>query len=444
MNEGPLHDYGTPHIEPAAMETKSPGHGAEPSAALVVEEAQMVTSVPHLEVHEAADHALLEKLPTPEDVAGCDEICKRMMFLLEGWKISDRMASGGPINPPSILKVSMAGDGEGSKSVETKEEKGKGCRQKRPSHTLCSPFTDPLRKKRTMSVSDATETPPCFDPSKPLPIEDVKAVMEFCIGWKNEISAEVQLESCSVGADFFYKLIDHTEWISSRHLDMATFLFRKRQLTHPLVFGTQWTTADCCLQQFLEPVKVTGKPRGAKKAAASKISELTPSKLNNIHHYVRGTWQHGYGQAWTKVRKVYFPYNLKGAHWVAIELDFVNHTATVYDSYSDFTAKKKLVGLLRPISETLARVLFEMQFYEGSELEEVKQRGLQMSSFTPFSVCTIGDVPQQRDGASCGIMTVKFLEHLSAGISLTTIDPLKSKYYRLKLAIEGLRGEAYV
>ncbi|KAL6289536.1 hypothetical protein ACE6H2_007046 [Prunus campanulata] len=86
MNEGPLHDYGTPHIEPAAMETKSPGHGAEPSAALVVEEAQMVTSVPHLEVHEAADHALLEKLPTPEDVAGCDEICKRMMFLLEGWK----------------------------------------------------------------------------------------------------------------------------------------------------------------------------------------------------------------------------------------------------------------------------------------------------------------------------------------------------------------------
>ena len=153
-----------------------------------------------------------------------------------------------------------------------------------------------------------------------------------------------------------------------------------------------------CLQQFLEPVKATGKTRGAKKAAASKISELTPSKLNNIHHYVRGTWQHGYGQAWTKVRKVYFPYNLKGAHWVAIELDFVNHTATVYDSYSDFTAKKKLVGLLRPISETLARVLFEMQFYEGSELEEVKQRGLQMSSFTPFSVCTIGDVPQQRDG----------------------------------------------
>ncbi|VVA31431.1 PREDICTED: LOC109948410, partial [Prunus dulcis] len=40
--------------------------------------------------------------------------------------------------------------------------------------------------------------------------------------------AEVQLESFSVGADFFYKLFDETEWISSRHLDMATFLIRKK------------------------------------------------------------------------------------------------------------------------------------------------------------------------------------------------------------------------
>ncbi|VVA37613.1 PREDICTED: LOC109948410, partial [Prunus dulcis] len=60
--------------------------------------------------------------------------------------------------------------------------------------------------------------------------------------------AEVQLESFSVGADFFYRLVDETEWMSSRHLDMATFLIRKRQLSHPLVLGTDWTTADCCLQ----------------------------------------------------------------------------------------------------------------------------------------------------------------------------------------------------
>ncbi|KAI5342878.1 hypothetical protein L3X38_010754 [Prunus dulcis] len=46
-------------------------------------------------------------------------------------------------------------------------------------------------------------------------------------------------------------------------------------------------------------------------------------------------------------------------------------------------------------------------------------------------------MPQQRDGTSCGIMTFKFIEHLSAGISVDKVDPLKIKYYLLKLAIEG-------
>ncbi|CAL8164340.1 unnamed protein product [Prunus armeniaca] len=446
MNEGgdnelsPLHDNVTPPTKSAAMATQVPSDGAEPSAA-------MVTPVPDLQVHEAAAHAQSEKLPTPEDVAGCDEICQRLMFLLEDWKIADRVPSGGPMNPPSIPTISMAADEEGSLSVEKKEVEGKGCRQKRPAQTLLSPFTDPLRKKRTMSVSDATATPPCFDPSKPLPIEDVKAVIDFCTAWKNDISVQVQLEAFSVGADFFYKLIDETAWISSRHLEMATFLIRKRQLSHPLLFGTDWTTADYALEQFLEPLKATGKTHGSKKAAASNTSDLPANKLKNVHHFVHGTWQHGYAQAWKKVRRVYFPYNLRESHWVAIEIDFVRHTATVYDSYVDYTKSSKLVTLLQPVSDTLARVLYNMKFYEDSEVEEVKQKGLQMLRFTPFSVCVIGGVPQQRDGCnfptywphstSCGIMTVQFIEHLSAGLSVHKIDPSKIKYYRLKLAIEG-------
>ena len=153
-----------------------------------------------------------------------------------------------------------------------------------------------------------------------------------------------------------------------------------------------------CLPQFLEPVKPTAKKRGSKKAAASNTIDLPPSKLNNIHHYVRSMWQHGYGQVWKKVQKVYFPYNLQGSHWVAIEIDFVRHTATVYDSYVDFTKRSKLVTLLHPISDTLARVLYDMHFYDDSEVDEVKQNGLTMSMYTPFSVCSIADVPQQRDG----------------------------------------------
>ncbi|BBN67244.1 hypothetical protein Prudu_21S000100 [Prunus dulcis] len=262
-----------------------------------------------------------------------------------------------------------------------------GCRQKRPAQTLLSPFTDPLRKKRTMTVSAATATPPCFDPSNPCPLK----------------IAEVQLESFSVGADFFYRLVDETEWMSSRHLDMATFLIRKRQLSHPLVFGTDWTTAD----SISRAVQTTARKRGSKKAAASNTVDLPPSKLKNTSLC-----------AWYVATRVCpsLDKSPEGSHWVAIEIDFVRHTATVYDSYVDFTKRSKLVTLLHPISDTLARVLFDMHFYDDSEVEEVKQKGLTMSMYTPFSVCSIADVPQQRDGASCGILTVKFIEHLSAGI----------------------------
>ncbi|CAL8167887.1 unnamed protein product [Prunus armeniaca] len=399
MNEGgnndmsPLHEYVSPPIEPAAMEAQVPGDGAEPFASMVVQEAEMVTSVPHIQVHEAAEQAEFEKLPTPEDVAGCNEICKRLLFLLEDWEITDSMLSGGLMNPPSIPKVSVAGDKEGSASVEKQEVEGKGCRKKCLVQTLLSPFIDPLRKKRTTTVSDAAATPPCFNPTKPLPIEDVKAVIEFCTTWKNDISAEVQLESCSMGPEFFYKLIDAIEWIGSR------------------------------------PVKGPTKKRGSKKVAASNTVDLPPSNLNNIHHYVHGTWQHGYGQAWTKVWKVYFLYNLQGSHWVAIEIDFVRHTATAYDSYIAFTSTSKLVKYLHPISDTLPRVLYEVHFYDTSEVQEVKQKGMKMSTFTPFTVCSIGDVPQQRDATSCGILTVKFIEYLSASISLDKVDHLKIKYY---------------
>ncbi|KAI5330675.1 hypothetical protein L3X38_020801 [Prunus dulcis] len=93
---------------------------------MVVEEAKMAASVPHLEVHEVADLAQSEKLPIPEDVAGCDEICQRVMKLLEDWKITKSMPSGGLMNPPSLPTVTMAGDEEGSSSVDKKKWKVKG------------------------------------------------------------------------------------------------------------------------------------------------------------------------------------------------------------------------------------------------------------------------------------------------------------------------------
>ncbi|CAL2244560.1 unnamed protein product [Prunus armeniaca] len=417
MNEGgdnymsPLHEYVTPMTQLPAMEAQVPDDGDEACAAMEVQEAEMAALIPHIQVQQEADQPQFEK-PQSEELPTAKNV------------------DGGEMIPHIIPNVIVRGDDEGSGSVQTDVVEGKRCRKKQPAQTLLSPFTDPSKKKRVMTGSDEEATLPCFDPTKPLPIEDVKAVLEFCTRWKNDISAEVQLESSAVGPYFFYKLVDDMEWISSRcghnlyfnfqHLDMAMFLIRKRQLSHPSIFGSDWTIADYCLQQFLEPVKAPPKKQRSRKATAPKTVDLPPSYEKKIHHFVHGSY------------------------WVAIELDFVRHTVTVYDSCISFTSKSKLVKFLKPISKTLARVLYEMRFYEDSEVEEVKQKGMTMLTFTPFSVCSIGDVPQQRDGAACGIMTVKFIEHLSGDISLDKVDPSKTKYYRLKLAIECLRGKAYI
>ncbi|CAL8992092.1 unnamed protein product [Prunus brigantina] len=53
---------------------------------------------------------------------------------------------------------------------------------------------------------------------------------------------------------------------------------------------------------------------------------------------------------------------------------------------------------MEPITQTLAKVLYDMRFYEKSEVEAVKRKGIDMSTFNPFTICRISDVPQQSDG----------------------------------------------
>ncbi|CAL9000228.1 unnamed protein product [Prunus brigantina] len=295
----------------------------------------------------------------------------------------------------SINLVGDEGDKEANATVQKPDAEGKGCRLKRPAKTLLSPFTDPSRKKRPATGFHAQTPEAHFDPTKPVAMDDVKAMIQVCKAWKSDISAELELEPFVVGTDFFYKLVDETAWMSSR--------------------------------PFTPPIA----KRVTRKQLASRTVDPLPNYLRNIHHFVYGSWQHGYAQAWTKVRKVYLPYNVRQSHWVAVEIDFVRHTATVYDSYTVFTSNTMLVRHMEPITHTLAKVLYDMRFYEKLEVEAVKRKGIDMSTFNPFTICRISDVPQQSDGTSCGIMTVN------------TIDPAKFGYYRLKLAIEAFRGEAY-
>ncbi|KAI5323796.1 hypothetical protein L3X38_032868 [Prunus dulcis] len=61
MNEGGdngmslLHEYVSLPTESAAMEAKVPDDGVEPSATMVVQEAEMAASIPHIQVHESVE-----------------------------------------------------------------------------------------------------------------------------------------------------------------------------------------------------------------------------------------------------------------------------------------------------------------------------------------------------------------------------------------------------
>ncbi|CAL2239060.1 unnamed protein product [Prunus armeniaca] len=140
INEGddndmsPLHEYITLITEPTKMEAQVSGDGAKAYAAMQVQEAEIGTS---------------------------------------DWKNSDIKALRGQMNPPIITNVTVAGDEaikKGSATVEKQDMEGKWGRTKWPTTTLLSPFTDPLRKKRMITISDVDATPPCFDPTNPCPL----------------------------------------------------------------------------------------------------------------------------------------------------------------------------------------------------------------------------------------------------------------------------------
>lgn len=189
------------HIQGAKREAEVPADIVEGFPAMEVEAAEIDTSVCDKQVHQQPHKVPTSEdvkvpsledplIPSPEDREGYRVICKTMLNLLEDWNKKEIQGVGRKARPPmetSINLVGDEGDKEANATVQKPDAEGKGCRLKRRAKTLLSPFTDPSRKKRPTTGFHAQTPEARFDPTQPVAMDDVKAMIQVCKAWKSDI-----------------------------------------------------------------------------------------------------------------------------------------------------------------------------------------------------------------------------------------------------------------
>lgn len=204
--EAPVCGDGVEHFpasdqQGAPREPEVPADRVEPFPAMEVIDTEIETSVRERQVDQqphkvpTAEDVKLPSvedalLPTPEDGNGYRVICKTMLHLLQDWKKTEIEGVGCKVRPPMKCNISLVGDegdNEATATVRKPDAEGKGCRLKRAATPLLSPFTDPSRKKRKVTDLHAQTPQPRFDPTKPVAMDDVKAIIQLCRAWKTDI-----------------------------------------------------------------------------------------------------------------------------------------------------------------------------------------------------------------------------------------------------------------
>ncbi|XP_016652625.1 PREDICTED: uncharacterized protein LOC103343679 [Prunus mume] len=145
------------------------------------------------------------------------------------------------------------------------------------------------------------------------------------------------------------------------------------------------------------------------------------------------------GLDWQNTYKVYVPCMLqKYKHWVALEIDLIQCEIKVYDSMVSLIPDQSLKEELGPLSITIPNLLHTLDFYE----EGVYANECTRDWWCPWPIHRV-DVPQQANQGDCGMFVLKYIELLSAEIPLATCTSQNMPFFRLKLAAEIARGDAY-
>ncbi|CAL2238568.1 unnamed protein product [Prunus armeniaca] len=265
-----------------------------------------------------------------------------------------------------------------------------------------------------------------LDPMKEIPHDDMVKLLKLCWEWRHNPNLVMQFGNVEAEIEVFASLVKADGWLKGDHIDLGLYLIRKRQQELEEVEISDWTTTD----NHIHTCFADNKRR--KEQVGWKIRN---SLLNVVNGKVPTC-----GMDWQNAYKVYAPCMLtKYKHWVVVMIDLVNCEIKVYNSIVSRIPDEILKEELAPLSITIPNLLNTIDFYE----EGVYANDCSQNWWCPWPIERV-DVPQQSNQGDCGMFVLKYIKLLSAEIPLATCTSQNMPFFRLKLAAEILRGDAYM
>ncbi|CAL8162340.1 unnamed protein product [Prunus armeniaca] len=269
-----------------------------------------------------------------------------------------------------------------------------------------------------------------LDPMKAIPHDDMVKLLKLCSEWRHNPNLVMQFGNVEAEIEFFASLVKADGWLKGDHIDLGLYLIRKRQQQLEEVEISDWTTTDVFFMNHIHTCFADNKRK--KEQVGWKIRT---SLVNVVNGKVPAC-----GLDWQNTYKVYVPCMLqKYKHWVALEIDLIQCEIKVYDSMVSLIPDQSLKEELGPLSITIPNLLHTLDFYE----EGVYANECTRDWWCPWPIHHV-DVPQQANQGDCGMFVLKYIELLSAEISLATCTSQNMPFFRLKLAAEIARGDAYM
>ncbi|CAL9000031.1 unnamed protein product [Prunus brigantina] len=269
-----------------------------------------------------------------------------------------------------------------------------------------------------------------LDPMKAIPRDDMVKLLKLCWEWRHNPNLVMQFGNVEAEIEFFASLVKADGWLKGDHIDLGLYLIRKRQQVLEEVEISEWTTTDVFFMNHIHTCFADNKRK--KEQVEWKIRS---SLVNVVNGKVPAC-----GLDWQNTYKVYVPCMLpKYKHWVALEIDLIQCEIKVHDSMVSLIPDQSLKEELGPLSITIPNLLNTLDFYE----EGVYANECTRDWWCPWPIHRV-DVPQQANQGDCGMFVLKYIELLTAEIPLATCTAQNMPFFRLKLAAEIARGDAYM